>query len=249
MFAWLSVCRRSVEHGHTQAEIEARLDAPSVGGHLRDAVYGGIDGAVTTFAIVAGVAGADLSHQVIIALGVANVLADGFSMAAGNYTGIRADQDNLQRMRKMERRHIQDFPAGERQEIRTILLRKGMQGTQLDNAVQAVTSNKELWLDLMLLNEHGISPVVSAPLRSALVTFAAFMVCGFIPLLAFLLGLEHPFRITVLATGITFLLIGAVKSRWSMAHWWWSALQTLAIGSTAALIAWGAGMVISHLIS
>ena len=174
MFGWLSVCSKPVEHGHTQAEIEARLDAPSVGGYLRDAVFGGIDGAVTTFAIVAGVAGADLSHQVIIALGVANVLADGFSMAAGNYTGIRADQENLQRMRKLERRHIQDFPAGERQEIRTILLRKGMQGAQLDQAVQAVTSNEELWLDLMLLNEHGISPVESVPLHSALVTFNSF---------------------------------------------------------------------------
>ena len=72
------------EHGHSQQEIAKRIGAPPGRGVLRDAVYGAIDGAVTTFAIVAGVAGAGLSPFIIIALGIANVLADGFSMAAAN---------------------------------------------------------------------------------------------------------------------------------------------------------------------
>ena len=82
------------DHGHSQSEIEARIDAPAGRGYLRDIVYGGIDGSVTTFAIVAGVAGAGLSPWVIIALGIANVLADGFSMAAGNYSGTKAELDD-----------------------------------------------------------------------------------------------------------------------------------------------------------
>ena len=72
------------EHGHSQQDIAARIAAPQGRGFLRDLVYGAIDGSVTTFAIVAGVAGAGLSPFIIVALGLANVLADGFSMAAGN---------------------------------------------------------------------------------------------------------------------------------------------------------------------
>jgi hypothetical protein len=78
------------DHGHSQQEIEQRISDPPGRGVLRDIVYGGIDGSVTTFAIVAGVAGAGLSSFVIVALGLANVLADGFSMAVGNYSGTKA---------------------------------------------------------------------------------------------------------------------------------------------------------------
>ena len=98
------------DHGHSQREIEARIETASGHGVLRDTVYGAIDGAVTTFAIVAGVAGAGLSPFVIVALGLANVLADGFSMAAGNYSGTKAEKDNLLRLRAVEERHIATNP-------------------------------------------------------------------------------------------------------------------------------------------
>ena len=105
------------EHGHSQQEIFERINAPPGRGVLRDVVYGGIDGSVTTFAIVAGVAGAGLSPFVIVALGLANVLADGFSMAAGNYSGTKAELDNIHRIRAIEERHIKLYPDGERKEV------------------------------------------------------------------------------------------------------------------------------------
>lgn len=92
---------------------------------LRDAVYGAIDGTVTTFAIVAGVAGAGLSPFVVVVLGLANVLAEGFSMAAADYSGTKADQDNIRRIRKIEERHIDDYPPGEWLEARAILEQRG----------------------------------------------------------------------------------------------------------------------------
>lgn len=116
------------DHGHSEAEIRARLEAPGTAGHLRDAIYGGIDGSVTTFAIVAGVAGAGLSPFVIVALGLANVLADGFSMAAGNYSGTKAELDNARRLRRIEEEHLRRFPEGERRELREILRAKGLSG-------------------------------------------------------------------------------------------------------------------------
>ena len=240
--------KHSIEHGHSRAEIETRLGtADEKPNYLRDAIYGGIDGAVTTFAIVAGVEGAGFDRQVIIALGIANVLADGFSMAASNYSGIKADSEQVTRLRAMELRHMQENPDGERYEIETILKRKGLEGEQLHEAVRVMTGHKALWLDMMLVEEHGVSPVPATPVRASMVTFAAFVVCGSIPLTPFVMNTENPFNQAIVATGITFVLIGSLKSRWSLSPWWKSALQTLAIGTLAAAIAWVAAVFVTSL--
>ncbi len=97
--------RIDLDHGHEPHEIADRLrSGPSVS-YLRDWVYGGIDGAVTTFAVVAGVLGANMSPRVILILGAANLLADGFSMAAANYSSTRTEIDEYEHIRQMEERH------------------------------------------------------------------------------------------------------------------------------------------------
>lgn len=229
------------DHGHSQQEIVARINAPEGRGVLRDLVYGAIDGSVTTFAIVAGVAGAGLSPFVIIALGMANVLADGFSMAAGNYSGTKAEQDNIRRIRAIEERHIARYPQGERNEVREILARKGLSGQVLTDATQEITADKDNWISLMLEGEYGLSGVDPHPMRAALATFGAFLIAGLIPLIPFVLGLPDAFRLSAVMTLGVFFAIGALKSRWSLATWWRSGLETLAIGGVAAAIAYGVG--------
>lgn len=232
------------EHDHSTAAIRARLDARPGRGVLRDLVYGGIDGSVTTFAIVAGVAGAGLSPFVIVALGLANVLADGFSMAAGNYSGSKADRDNARRLRAREARHIARDPDGERREVREILRRKGLEGAVLDQATEAMTADREVWIDLMMEGEYGIAGVDPAPMRSALATFGAFLAAGMIPLLPFLLGVgEAAFAWSAGLTMAVFFGIGAAKSVWSLAPWWRSGTETLVIGGTAAALAYAVGTV------
>lgn len=229
------------EHGHSESEIAERLANPPGRGDLADAVYGAIDGAVTTFAIVAGVAGAGLSPFIIVALGLANVLADGFSMAAGNYSATKADSDNRQRLRSIEERHIRLYPDGEKRELRAILEQKGLSGATLDEAVEQVSKNHKVWIDTMLEGEYGIGSVDPHPLRAALVTFFAFLVAGAVPLLPFLIGLTHGFTVASILTLITFFAIGSLKSRWSLSPWWKSGLETLAIGGVAAGIAYYVG--------
>ena len=181
------------EHGHSQQEIAKRIGAPPGRGVLRDAVYGAIDGAVTTFAIVAGVAGAGLSPFIIIALGIANVLADGFSMAAANYSGTKAELDNMRRIRKIEELHIQNYPEGERLEVREILAKKGLRGDVLNQATDAITKDRESWIDLMMEGEYGLSGVDPHPVKSAVTTFLAFLAAGIVPLFPFILGLGNAF--------------------------------------------------------
>jgi VIT1/CCC1 family predicted Fe2+/Mn2+ transporter len=209
-------------------------------GHLRDLIYGGIDGAVTTFAIVAGVAGAGLSPRVIIALGIANVLADGFSMAAGNYSGTKAELDESRRRRALEAGAIEREPEAAQAELRGILAAKGLTGSTLDEATAAISARRETWIETMLV-ERGMSPVDPMPLRAASATFLAFLAAGMVPLMPFLLGADRAFSISVALTLAVFAGIGAAKSRWSLAPWWRSALETLLIGGTAALIAYLAG--------
>ncbi len=230
-----------LEHGHTDTEIAERLANPPGKGDLGDAVYGAIDGAVTTFAIVAGVAGAGLSPFIVVALGLANVLADGFSMAAGNYSATKAERDNKMRLRNIEERHIRLHPEGERRELRVILEQKGLSGPTLDEAVEQVSTNHDVWIDTMLEGEYGIGSVDPHPMRAALVTFVAFLLAGFVPLLPFLIGMTQGFAVATVLTLITFFAIGSVKSVWSLSPWWRSGLETLAIGGVAAGIAYYVG--------
>lgn len=236
-----------MEHGHTVEEISERLSQPYKNAYLKDCVYGGIDGAVTTFAIVAGVHGAGFSPTIILALGIANVLADGFSMAASNYSATKAEFEDIERLRAIERRHIRDAPDGEREEIRQILRSKGLTGRTLESAVSDVSSDEKTWIDMMLVDEYGKAPVDPQPMRSGLATFVSFMACGLVPLMPFLFSLNDPFIIAIVTTAMTFFVIGILKSSWSLHPWWRSGLETLFIGSAAAAIAYSAGHFVSLL--
>ena len=230
-----------MEHGHSVKEIRERLVEKNTPSDLRDFVYGSIDGTITTFAIVAGVEGANLAPSIIIALGFANVLADGFSMAASNYSGTKAELDDIKRLRQIEVQHLKTNPEGEREEIRQILIMKGLEGEVLEGAVRAITSHKERWIDMMMVEEYGVLPQNPQPFRAAIITFFAFVICGMLPLISYILGLGNAFIAATVATGATFFLIGALKSRWSLQNWVWSGLETLGIGGIAAALAYFVG--------
>jgi VIT1/CCC1 family predicted Fe2+/Mn2+ transporter len=226
------------EHEHTRDAIRLRLAQARRPNYLRDWVYGGIDGTVTTFAVVAGVAGAQLSPRVVIIIGLANIFADGFSMAASNYSATKTEVDDDQRLREVERRHIALCPEGEREEVRQILAAKGLSGSILERAVAAITSNEKTWIDTMLVDEYGVGPSIRSPLLAAMHTFLAFLVCGAIPLIPYLFGLGTPLLTASLMTAAVFFAIGSAKSLWSLDHWLKSGLETLTIGIGAALLAY-----------
>jgi hypothetical protein len=165
---------RELEHGHDSASIRRRLAAGPPVSYLRDWVYGGIDGAVTTFAIVAGTVGTDLSLRVVLVLGAANLVGDGFSMAAGDFSATKAERDEYAHLRAVEERHVDLVPEGEREEIRQIYRAKGFRGEDLERAVGVVTASRERWIDAMMAEEHGLPKALRVPWRAALGTFGAF---------------------------------------------------------------------------
>jgi VIT1/CCC1 family predicted Fe2+/Mn2+ transporter len=239
---------RHLEHGHSPRDIAKRLEQGPRVSYLRDWVYGGIDGTVTTFAVVAGVTGAALSYKALLILGAANLIADGFSMAAGNYSGTKAEIEEYEQVRRMEERHVALAPEGEREEIRQIFEAKGFSGEALDRAVDVITGTRERWIDTMMTEEHGLPPVSRSPARAAMTTFLAFLLCGAIPLLPFIAGMPASVAASTLMTGATFFLIGSLRSRWSPAPWWRAGLETFLIGLCAAGLAYVTGIVIAALV-
>lgn len=236
-----------MEHEHSPEAIRKRLsDGPSHS-YLRDWVYGGIDGAVTTFAVVAGVVGAQLSAKVILIIGIANIVADGFSMAASNYLGTRTEHEELKRIEAIEHRHIDKYPEGEREEVRQIFKEKGFEGEDLERVVALITADRERWVRTMLTEEYGLPQEVRSARLAALSTFSAFLLCGMAPLAPFILGATNAFGLAAVLTGAVFFAIGSIKSIWSTIPWWMSGLTTLALGSMAAGLAYGVGVLLQGL--
>lgn len=232
---------------HTPRAVADRLAAEPPQNYLRDFVYGAIDGCVTTFAIVSGVVGAELNASIVVILGLANVLADGFSMGVSNYLGTKADRQLVDRARRIEERHIADVPAGEQAEIREIFRQKGFEGDLLERVVETITADRELWIDTMLREEWGLSLSRVSAWKAGTVTFAAFVSVGMVPLVPFILFHAHHFSksalfaISCAATGATFFGIGALKSRFVGESWFRAGSETLMMGGGAAALAYVVG--------
>ncbi|MBI4275997.1 MAG: VIT1/CCC1 transporter family protein [Rhizobiales bacterium] len=230
-----------IEHSHEPDAVAARLALGPRLSYMPDAVLGAIDGTVTTFAVVCGAIGAELSARVVIILGVANLFADGFSMAAGNFVATRTAREQAEKLREQEVRHIALDPHGETVEVREIYRSKGFTGEALETLIRLITSRHDAWINIMLAEEYGISEAVRSPMRAALATFFAFVAAGALPLVPFILQLPHATISATIATGFVFILIGSLKSRWSVRSWWASGLETLFIGMAAAGVAYLVG--------
>jgi VIT1/CCC1 family predicted Fe2+/Mn2+ transporter len=237
---------------HTPSAIRERLALGPTHSYLRDFVYGAIDGTVTTFAIVAGVEGASLSAGVVCILGVVNLLADGFSMAASSFLATRTEQLQLEKARQIEREHIARFPEGEREEIRQLFAQKGFSGEILEQIVEVITADEERWVQTMLTEELGLRLSGPSPWRAAVTTFLAFVGVGIVPLLSYFVGIfwpmaiPHAFWISCVLTGLAFFTVGAMKSQFIHEPWYWTATVTFLLGGFAAVVAYIVGFVLRY---
>src|SRR5574338_332947 len=187
--------------------------------HFEDFIYGSFDGSVTTFAVVAGAIGASLSPMVVVILGFANLFADGFSMAVGNYQAAKARSEYIQKERKREEWEIDNMEESDRQEIRDIYEKKGFTSDLLDEIVRVITARKKVWVDTMMKEELGLIEDGRRPLDTAASTMFGFVVIGIIPLIPFVIiyasGLSSTlsFTYSIMATSVAFFLIGIIKGK------------------------------------
>lgn len=215
------------------------------GKYIGDFVYGALDGIITTFAVVSGVEGARLSNTIILILGFANLLADGVSMAVGNYLSTKSQLQYIKKEREREEWEIDHYPEGEIEEIRQIYKKKGLKGKDLESVVKVITSNKKVWIDTMMLDELGLTEEDKTPFMSGAATFISFVVAGFIPLLVFVLSLffhiPGQFMISIILTGLVLFVVGAARSWVTGISWLRSGTEMLLVGGVAASIAYFVG--------
>ena len=234
-----------LEREHSPEAIQARLAALRKHNYLGDAILGGIDGCVTTFAVVAGAVGGNFPEMVVIILGFANLLADGFSMAVSNYQNTKSQLELVEEARRTEEYHIKQIPKGEQEEIRQIFASKGFEGEILEKIVEVITQDRHLWVDTMLTEELGLQIEGPRPSRAALVTFGAFCAVGIIPLIPFLFSTltpEQTFILSSVVTALAFLGIGMTKGWILQRSVLKAGLETLAIGGAAAVLAYLVGV-------
>lgn len=216
--------------------------------HFDDFIYGSIDGAVTTFAIIAGVVGASLSPGIILILGFANLFADGFSMAAANYQASKARNQFIEMKRKQEELEIDNLEEQEKEEIREIYKNKGFKDELLEEVVRIITSRRKVWVDTMMKEELGLIEDGKNPLESSVSTFIGFNLIGLIPLIPFMIFIfmkidanSEAFVYSTISVMSAFFLVGMIKGKIVKKPKIRSGFYTLIIGGIASLVAYYVG--------
>lgn len=222
--------------------------------YISEFVYGGIDGAITTFAVVAGAAGANLDASIVIILGLANLIADGFSMSVGNFFSTKADRDNYEKHKAVEYWEVENLREKEIQEIREIYAAKGFQGELLDKVVDVITADKDVWVDTMMKEELEMTRDDKTPYKTAGATFFSFILIGFIPIMSYVFSWiadwpeENLFFYSSILTGVALTIVGAMKSIVTQKNILIGILETVALGGIAAVLAYFVGDVLESML-
>lgn len=221
--------------------------------YLGEFVYGGIDGSVTTFAVVAGSVGAGLDSAIIIILGFANLLADGFAMSVGAYLSAKSEKDNYNKHKRIEYWEVENLPDKEREEVEEIYRAKGFEGELLEQVVKVITADKDRWVDIMMKEELEMSASSKSPFLIGLVTYISFIFIGLIPLLLYVFDYiwgfaGNLFVWTSVLTSLGFIIVGFLKTYVTQTNRWKGILETLALGALAAVVAYFVGDLLEKMI-
>jgi len=223
------------------------------GPFIKSAVYGGLDGTITTFAVVAGVAGASLNAGVVLILGFANLIGDGLSMAIGDFLSTKAEDEYHKAERERESWEAKNYPEGEKKEMVELYEGQGIKKKDAEIMVNTMAKYKEAWVDIMMVEELGIVKSKESPLKNSLVTFGSFCIFGLIPLMAYLLASfipilkENTFTVACYLTAFTLFLLGSAKVKVTGKNWFKSGLEMVLVGGIASAAAYGIGFLLQGL--
>lgn len=223
-------------------------------GYFKEVIYGGIDGIVTTFAVVAGFSGAALSNEVttqlsfmvVLLFGLANLFADGVSMGLGNFLSVRSEQDLYKAARDKETYEVRNNSEMEYQETITILIQKGFSEADATTIASLYRHNEEYWTDFMMNHELEMpDPRGDSPAMNGFMTFISFLIFGAIPLLPFMIFTSGDpktvFLYSVLGTFLALITLGVLKWKVVGSKLGNSLIEVLLVGGTAATVAYAVG--------
>jgi vacuolar iron transporter family protein len=232
---------------HPEAhDYHTRHDPHRQASGLADIILGGQDGLVNVLGIILGVAAATSDAHIVMVAGLAATFAESVSMGAVAYTSTLAESDFYESERAREYRHISEVPELERQEIYDIYRGKGFQGVLLERIVDTITANGDVWVAVMMAEEHQLSPVNrQQAFRIALVVGFSAIIGSLIPLLPFaFLSVKMSMWASVVIAALTLFVVGAYKARVTVGHPGRSGLEMAIIGTVSALVGYVVGILL-----
>ncbi len=223
------------------------------GHYIKSIVYGGLDGIVTTFVVVAGAAGASLSTGVLLILGIGSMIGDAFSMGVGDYVSSQAENE----FHETERRRLANLfdtnSTLEKRKIFEIYQENGLTIKDSHTVANILMKKKKTAVELMMLAEFGFVESITTPISKGFYTFFSFLFFGCVPLLAYVIELFVPeihiysFVVTIIFTVVTLFILGALKVTITEQNWFVSGFEMMCIGSFSAFIAYMIGRALSGL--
>lgn len=223
-----------------------------IGTYIKDIVYGGLDGIITTFAVVSGVAGAQLGASIILILGIANLLADGFSMGTGDYLSTKSEREFYDKEARRQAWEMDNFPDGQRAELIALYQQHGYSADEAQALADIQTRERERWVNTMMLEELNMVKDGDNPLYNALATFIAFVIAGSLPLAVYIVGIFVPiapdtaFIISIISSGAALFILGAAKVYVTHLNPIRSGLEMLLVGGFAAVVAYVVGVLLKN---
>jgi VIT1/CCC1 family predicted Fe2+/Mn2+ transporter len=207
---------------------------------VRDVVLGMADGLTVPFALAAGVTGAAASSGIVLTAGVAEIVAGAISMGLGGYLAARSEALHYEKEHAREMRETREIPNEERAEVAEILERYGLAGTVLHEAVEAITMDRNRWVEFMMKNELMLEePDHNAATRSAVLVGGGYVLGGIFPLgpYAFIHDTTTALLWSIIVTSCALLVFGAVRARVLAVNVVSGAFQSLLVGGVAAAVA------------
>ncbi|HZB29542.1 MAG TPA: VIT1/CCC1 transporter family protein [Streptosporangiaceae bacterium] len=214
------------------------------GGWLRPAVFGAMDGLVSNFALIAGVAGGQAPQKVVVLAGLAGLAAGAFSMAAGEYISVASQSELAAAEIAVERRELVTNPRAEQSELAGMFEERGVAPDLAAEVARQLSRDPDEALEIHAREELGVDPGnLPSPVVAAGSSFAAFALGALLPVLPYLLGAHSLWPAAALAA-IGLFTAGAVVSRVTARTWWFSGLRQLLLGGAAATLTYAVGALI-----
>jgi VIT1/CCC1 family predicted Fe2+/Mn2+ transporter len=230
------------EHSHPEHHEEA-----SRGAALRNFVFGTSDGLVTVLAFVAGVSASLATRKLVLMAGLAEMFAGAVSMGLGAFLGTRAEKDWYERERQREEMEVAKIPHLEKEELRDIYRKKGLDGETLERVVDAFTANEKRWVDIMMSEELGLQPVEGSPVSAGLIVGISYVLAAAVPLVPylFLVG-TRALLASMTITAAALYAVGVAKARLTQRPELRAGIETMMTGLIGTAVCWGIGRVVAH---
>eukprot|EP00698_Gefionella_okellyi_P004968 TRINITY_DN14580_c0_g1_i1.p1 TRINITY_DN14580_c0_g1~~TRINITY_DN14580_c0_g1_i1.p1 ORF type:complete len:292 (-),score=28.87 TRINITY_DN14580_c0_g1_i1:22-897(-) len=244
---------------HSTAALKSSESHTSGGEFVKSMIFGGLDGIIEMFVVVAGITGAVLPNpeRTMVIIGVASLISDALSMGVGDFLSTRAESQYAAEERARETWECENYMQGEIDEMVELYESKGLPSADAREIVEILGKDRKILVDFMMVEELGILPEEeeASAFKNGLVTFVSFVLFGIIPIAAYIIATvalgSDPrkwiaFMVACLFTGFALVLLGAWKARFTNQKWWQSSLSMLLLGGVAAGAAYGLGVGLRH---